>query len=86
MTALRKRQSALPVVLASVLLLGSGAVVQAGETERVSVDSIGTQGNGSSFAPVALSANGQVVGFDSDATNLVAGDTNGFTDTFVHVR
>jgi hypothetical protein len=54
MTALRKRQSALPVVLASVLLLGSGAVVQVGETERVSVNSAGTQGNGSSFAPVAL--------------------------------
>jgi hypothetical protein len=52
----------------------------------VSVDSAGSQGNGSSFAPVALSANGQVVAFDSDATNLVAGDTNGFTDTFVHVR
>jgi hypothetical protein len=45
-----------------------------------------TQGNGSIFAPVALSATGQVVAFDSDASNLVAGDTNGFTDTFVHVQ
>jgi len=86
MTALRKRQSALLVVLASVLLLGSGAVVQAGETERVSVDSAGTQGNSSSFAPVALSANGPVVAFDSDASNLMVGNTNGFTDTFVHMR
>ena len=85
MTALRKRQSALLVVLASVLL-GSGAVVQAGETERVSVDSAGTQGNISSFAPVALSANGPVVAFDSDASNLMVGNTNGFTDTFVHMR
>jgi Tol biopolymer transport system component len=38
--------------------------------------------NGDSYDPV-LSANGHVVAFTSDATNLVAGDTNGVADVFV---
>src|SRR5207253_2716603 len=48
---------------------------QTGITERVSVASDGTQGNKASSYP-ALSADGRFVAFDSDATNLVAGDTN----------
>src|SRR2546428_149792 len=55
----------------------------AGQTVRVSVDSAGTQGNDSSFSP-SLSADGQLVAFASDASNLVAGDTNGAEDIFVH--
>lgn len=39
-------------------------------------------GNGPSFDPT-MSANGQRVAFASDASNLVAGDTNGVTDLFV---
>src|SRR5207249_3675999 len=58
---------------------------QTGMTERVSVASDGTQGNNASSYP-ALSADGRFVAFDSDATNLVAGDTNGATDVFVHDR
>src|SRR5437773_218323 len=58
---------------------------QTGTTERVSVASDGTQGNNASSYP-ALSADGRFVAFDSDATNLVAGDTNGATDVFVHDR
>src|SRR5438132_49617 len=58
---------------------------QTGITERVSVASDGTQGNKASSYP-ALSADGRFVAFDSDATNLVAGDTNGATDVFVHDR
>src|SRR5439155_1199180 len=54
-------------------------------TVRVSVASDGTEGNHVSFGP-ALSADGRFVAFDSDATNLVAGDTNGTTDVFVHDR
>jgi len=54
-------------------------------TERVSVASDGTQGNGNSF-PEALSPDGRFVVFESDATNLVAGDTNGHYDVFVHDR
>src|SRR5207244_2293689 len=64
---------------------------QTGTTERVSVASDGAQGNGKSvflsFAfPPALSADGRFVAFVSFATNLVAGDTNGATDVFVHDR
>jgi len=52
-------------------------------TVRVSVDSEGTQGLGASSRP-SISADGRFVAFESDASNLVNGDTNGFTDTFVH--
>src|SRR3989454_679011 len=54
-------------------------------TERVSVDSAGSEGNGASTG-VALSADGRFVAFTSVATNLVAGDTNGVLDVFVHDR
>src|SRR5260221_594179 len=56
-----------------------------GTTERVSVDSAGVQGNGFSFSP-SISADGRYVAFHSSASNLVVGDTNGFTDVFVHDR
>ena len=56
-----------------------------GTTERDSVRSSGVEGNGSSFAP-AISADGLVVAFASDATNLIASDANGVTDVFVHDR
>jgi Tol biopolymer transport system component len=58
---------------------------QAGTTERVSVSSAGEQANNRSFGG-ALSADGRFVAFYSDASNLVAGDTNGDTDIFVHDR
>jgi Tol biopolymer transport system component len=54
-------------------------------TERVNVDSAGTQADGESESP-ALSADGRFVAFVSAATNLVAGDTNGRADVFVHDR
>ena len=58
---------------------------QTGTTERVSVASDGTQENVSSHSP-AMSANGRFVAFDSFASNLVPGDTNGANDVFVHDR
>lgn len=58
---------------------------QTGQTTRVSVASDNTEGNGFSFLPV-ISADGRVVAFASAATNLVAGDTNGQPDVFVHDR
>ena len=58
---------------------------QTGVTERVSVASDGTEGNNVSRAP-ALSTDGRVVAFESIATNLVPGDTNGSYDVFVHDR
>jgi len=52
-------------------------------TERVSVDSSGVQGNDGSWDP-SISADGRIVAFNSDASNLVAGDTNAARDVFVH--
>ncbi|MEU7650005.1 RICIN domain-containing protein [Streptomyces huasconensis] len=57
----------------------------AGTTQRVSVATNGTQSNNWSFAP-SVSADGRYVAFTSGASNLVAGDTNGADDVFVHDR
>jgi len=58
-----------------------------GITTRVSVASNGTQGNGHSGGyGLAISPDGRYVAFESRATNLVAGDTNGQGDVFVHDR
>lgn len=51
-------------------------------TSRVSVSSSGQQGNGDSLN-AAISGDGSRVGFESFATNLVAGDTNGYFDVFI---
>jgi len=60
---------------------------QNGTTERVSVSSTGVQGNGpSGLGGVAISGDGRFVVFDSPATNLVPGDTNGHDDVFVRDR
>jgi hypothetical protein len=53
-----------------------------GTTTRVSLDSQGTQSNGSSYVP-SISRNGRCVTFSSYGTNLVPGDTNGCSDVFV---
>ncbi len=58
---------------------------QTGLITRVSVDSSGNAANGPSNA-ASISADGQLVAFVSSATNLVAGDTNGMADVFVHDR
>ena len=54
-------------------------------TERASVATDGHQGDFDSRAPV-LSADGRYVAFASEATNLVAGDTNLCSDVFVRDR
>jgi len=54
---------------------------QTGTTTRVSITSGGAQADGASTHP-AISADGSIVAFDSVATNLVAGDTNGVMDVF----
>ncbi len=51
-----------------------------GFTDRLSVSGTGAEANGSSFNPSSIGFN-QVV-FESDATNLVPGDTNGVRDIF----
>ena len=55
------------------------------QSTRLSVSTAGAQSNGRSAAP-AISQDGALVAFESDATNLVAGDTNAATDVFVRDR
>ena len=55
--------------------------LQTGAITRVSTDASGQQANGGSYIPM-FSPDGRFVGFESDATNLVSGDTNGRTDVF----
>ena len=60
--------------------LGPGIVVHdrlTGVTERVSVASDGTQANELIGGAPVLSADGRFVAFESFASNLVSGDTNG---------
>lgn len=54
-------------------------------TQKVSVNDAGEAANGVSLAP-SISGNGRYVAFWSDATNLVAGDTNNVRDIFVRDR
>jgi len=56
-----------------------------GSIDRVSLTSTGEESNGDSNSP-AISADGSTVVFQSDATNLVPDDTNGFTDCFAAVN
>jgi len=55
-------------------------------TTRATVATGGAKANRDSFGPAAISANGRYVAFGSDATNLVAGDTNERPDVFVRDR
>jgi hypothetical protein len=54
-----------------------------GTTTRVSVATVGAQGDDASWYP-SISANGRYVAFQSGANNLVPDDTNGAFDVFVH--
>jgi hypothetical protein len=56
-----------------------------GVTERVSMASAGGESDSYSDSP-SISSDGRYVTFASDATNLVAGDTNGSSDIFVYDR
>jgi Tol biopolymer transport system component len=58
--------------------------LHANTTIRVSTASDSTEANGGSFSP-SISADGNVVAFRSDATDLVPGDTQGQSDIFIHV-
>lgn len=62
----------------------SDVLVRAGDgaAQTVSVARGGTPADGDSYAPT-MSANGRLVAFSSDATNLVPNDTNGVRDVFV---
>src|SRR5262245_55819692 len=72
------------VLLASVCLCVAAGPA-AGQIVRVSVSTAGDEGN-SSCGPPSISADGRYVAFESLATNLVPGDTNGQPDIFVRDR
>ncbi len=78
-------QNSLSVLVAITLALSLTGTAQAANpryTQRASVDSLGNEGNGDSINPT-ISANGRYIVFASNASNLVAGDTNGQTDIFL---
>jgi YD repeat-containing protein len=52
-----------------------------GGSQRVSLSTSGTQGNGASTAP-SIRGDGTSIAFGSTATNLVSGDTNAASDAF----
>jgi Tol biopolymer transport system component len=79
----RRPCTTLAVRIAAVL--GSAICAQAGAIERISVATGGGQANSQSRY-VAISGSGRYVVFNSDATNLVAGDTNDAADIFLRDR
>ena len=60
--------------------------LRSGAIDLASVSTVGAQGNQDSPYPPSISGDGRFVAFVSNATNLVAGDTNGDTDVFVRDR
>ncbi|HXQ20728.1 MAG TPA: hypothetical protein VN812_03580 [Candidatus Acidoferrales bacterium] len=72
------------LLLASALSLALLAR-DADAVELASADGLAAAGNAASNG-VAVNADGSVVAFYSDATNLVDADTNGFRDVFVRDR
>jgi len=73
------------VVVAGFAAGGDALAQTPGRVTRASVDSLGAESLGSAQRP-AVSADGRFVVFESDAADLVPGDTNGDTDVFLHDR
>jgi cold shock CspA family protein len=73
--------------IAALEVTSLATVAAAQVTSRVSVDSSGMEGDYESWGyDTAISADGNVIVFTSYSDNLVAGDTNGVADVFVHDR
>jgi len=80
------RAAALAGAAVAALALAAPAVAGIGPTTRESLTGAsGQQANGASFG-ASLSADGSLVAFQSNASDLVPGDTNNFTDVFVRDR
>src|SRR5207253_2559250 len=74
---------------ADIFLSQAGGASGPTSMTRVSVPAAGGEASGFAAAPTAppaLSGDGNIVAFESDSSNLVAGDTNGVTDVFVRDR
>jgi Tol biopolymer transport system component len=80
-----KRKGRLLLVLGLLFLVPAGGIAWSQTTERVSVDTTGSDGNNTSTAP-STSANGRYVAFESFASDLVANDIGGNADVFVRDR
>jgi len=82
------RSSLIALVALGVALPTPGRAAAAPITIRVSVSSVGVQGNhqslGDALSTPQISVDGRLVAFVSTASNLVRGDTNGYSDVFVH--
>ncbi len=63
--------------------MSSCATAPTARLSLVSVNSTGTGGGNGDSLPVDLSTNGRYAVFESSASDLVPGDTNGATDVFV---
>jgi Tol biopolymer transport system component len=74
------------LVCLGVLACPVPALAALGTTTRVSVGAGGVQSNGIINLAPAVSADGRYVAFESNATNLVTGDSNATTDVFVRDR
>jgi len=85
----RHPRTPLLLTVAALSVVGSASPAHAypspGQTIRVSIGPDGSQGDSGSWAS-SLSADGRLVAFASSASNLVADDTNGYTDVFVYDR
>lgn len=75
----------LNVVASGLVAFTASGAALAQSTERVSVDSAGTEGNAYT-ENTAISGDGRYVVFQSSATNLVPNDTNGVDDIFLRDR
>lgn len=80
-----KAAISLTIGLAALVLVSTAASTSAARTTRVSVSSSAAEGDRPSFT-AGISADGRYVAFTSEATNLVAGDTNERQDAFVYDR
>ena len=74
----QNRPCILLLLLSLALLYGSAAA----QVERISLADDGSQANAGSYR-AAISDDGSVIAFQSNADNLMAGDTNGWVDVFV---
>ena len=82
-----RRRGPVAVGILAATLSGSGDPAAAAVvTTRVSVTGGGEATGGAAISPPSMSADGRLVAFASSASNLVAGDTNGVPDVFVHDR
>ena len=79
---LRIRAGLVVLALGALALAAPASAQWPGHLERESVDSLGDEAHGQAGG-ASVSADGRFVSFDSEASNLFAGDING-EDVFVH--